>query len=361
MAQDGREVLLDEVGLAFFHDEHGALAFAEADDFALDDGIGHVHHIQRHAGLAVHVGQAQAFERTQQRVVAAALHDDADVVGVFGEELVELALLDEAHGGGPAVLHLLLFMHEARGRQHDAADVALRVLQRFLQRELGALVVAGDEVAVHMAGADAQLEHHGRVAGLREVEAGLHRIDDARQVGPRIEQPDLRLHGERMAALLHDRRALAVVFAHDDERATGDAARGQVGQRIGRHVGAHGRLEGDGAAQRVVDGGGQRGSGGGFAGAVLEADAVVGQDVLRVGQHIHQVRDRSALVARHIRHARLQQGLGDGQNAFAAEHFSTSKSQLLDFFDERTLSHGCPSSFSWEDAAPGSHHGSYNV
>ncbi len=225
-------------------------------------------------------------------------------------------------------------MHKARGRQHDAADVALRVLQRLLQGELGALVVACNEVPVHMAGADAQLQHHGRVAGFGKIEARFHRIDDARQVGPRIEQPDLRLHRERVAALLHDGRAFAVVFAHDDERAAGDAARGQVGQRVRRDIGAHGGLEGDGAAQRIVDRSSQRGCGSGFACAVLEADALLGKDVLRIGQHVHQVRDGRALVAGHIGNPRFEQGLGDGQNAFTAEHLATGKSQLLDFFDE---------------------------
>lgn len=162
------------------------------------------------------------------------------------------------------------------------------------------------------------------------------------RLGRGIEQPHLRLHREGVAALLHDRRALAVVFAHDDERAAQHAARGQVGQRVRRDVGADRGLEGDRAAQRIVDRRRQRGRRGRFAGAVLEADAVLAQDVLRVGQHVHQVRDRRALVAGHVGDARFQQRLGHGQDALAAENLARAQAQLLHFFDKRPLGHGVP-------------------
>ena len=53
------------------------------------------------------------------------------------------------------------------------------------------------------------------------------------------------------------------------------------------------------------------------------------QDVVGVGQHVHQVRYRRALVARHIRHTRLQQGLGDGQNALAVELVAITQAKFL--------------------------------
>ena len=93
------------------------------------------------------------------------------------------------------------------------------------------------------------------------------RLDDRRQVRPRIEQPDLRLHREGVDALLHDRGAFAVVLADDDQRAAGDAAGGEVGQRIGGDVGADRGLEGDRAAQRIVHRGRERRRGGRLAGA----------------------------------------------------------------------------------------------
>ena len=210
----------------------------------------------------------------------------------------------------------------------------LRRGQRLVDGEGRAPVVLGDEAAVHVAGADAQLQHHRRVRGLGQLEAVFHRTHDARQVRPRVQQPHLRLHREGVAALLHDAGAVAIVLADDDQRAAGHAARGQVGQRIRRDVGAHRGLEGDRAAQRVVDAGRQRGRGGGLAGAGLEAHAHLGQDVLRVGQHVHQVRDRRALVAGHVGHARLQQRLGDGQDAFAGEFLARAQTQLLHFLGE---------------------------
>ena len=69
-------------------------------------------------------------------------------------------------------------------------------------------------------------------------------------------------------------------------------------------------------------------------------DAELVEDVLGVGQHIHQVRDRRALVAADIGDARLQQRLGDRQNAFAAENLPFAEPQILDFAGKGTFSHG---------------------
>ena len=250
------------------------------------------------------------------------------------EELVEAALLDKAQRRRPALVDLLLLVQVGGGRQHDAGGVAARRRQRVVGGERGGAVGAGHEMAVHMAGADAQQQHHRRAARLRELEAGLHRSHHRWQIRARIEQPDLRLHGEGVAALLHDRRALAVIFADDHQRPASDAARREIGERIGRDVDADRPLERDGAAQRVVDRGREGGRRRRFAGRILEADAVLGEDVLRVGQHVHQVRDRRALIAGHVRHARLEQRLGDGKDALAAKRLAGAQTQLLDLFDE---------------------------
>ena len=154
-------------------------------------------------------------------------------------------------------------------------------------------------------------------------------LHDRGQVRARVEQPDLRLHREGMAALLHDRGAFAVVLADDDQRAAGHAAGGQIGERVGGDVGADRRLEGRGAAQRIVDRGGERRGGRRLVGARLEADAELLQHVVGVGQHVDQVRDRRALVAGDVGHARLQQRLGDGEDAFAAEFLAGAEPELL--------------------------------
>ena len=122
LAQHAGDALLDEVGLAFLDQQHRALAGAEAHQFRIDQRVGDVHHVQRQLAAAVDIGQAQPLHRAQQRVVQAALHDDADVGGALGEELVEAALFDELLRRRPALLDLLVLVHEAGGRQHDAVQ-----------------------------------------------------------------------------------------------------------------------------------------------------------------------------------------------------------------------------------------------
>jgi len=51
--------------------------------------------------------------------------------------------------------------------------------------------------------------------------------------------------------------------------------------------------------------------------------------VFRVCEHIHQVRDRRSLVAPDVGDTRLQQRLGDRENAFAAKDLASAKLQIL--------------------------------
>jgi hypothetical protein len=51
--------------------------------------------------------------------------------------------------------------------------------------------------------------------------------------------------------------------------------------------------------------------------------------LLGVGKHVHQMRDRRALVAADIGDAGLQQRLGDCKNALAAKDFAGAKFQIL--------------------------------
>jgi hypothetical protein len=67
--------------------------------------------------------------------------------------------------------------------------------------------------------------------------------------------------------------------------------------------------------------------------------AELAKDVLRVGEHVHQMRDRRTLVARDIGDAAFQKRLGDRQNPFAAEFLAGADPQLLNLFGERPLSH----------------------
>ena len=101
-------------------------------------------------------------------------------------------------------------------------------------------------------------------------------------------------------ALLHDGAAFAVILADHDQRAAGHAARGEVRQRIGSDIGAGGGFPRRRAAQRIVHRRRQRRGRGRLAGRSFEMHAEFVEDVLGVGQHVHQVRDRRALVAGHV-------------------------------------------------------------
>ena len=134
-AQDRVDRLLDEIGLSFLDHEDRVLALRELDDLPLHQRIGHIEHAQRHARAPERVGKADQLEPAQHRVVEAALHHDADVGKVAGEEFVELLVGNELHRRRPALLDLLLLVQVGRRRQRDAADVAARLLHRVLQGE----------------------------------------------------------------------------------------------------------------------------------------------------------------------------------------------------------------------------------
>ncbi len=68
-------------------------------------------------------------------------------------------------------------------------------------------------------------------------------------------------------------------------------------------------------------------------------DAELVEHVLGVGEHIHEMRDRRPLVAADIRHARLQQRLGDGENSLAAEFVTVAQLEILHFACKRPFRH----------------------
>ena len=73
-----------------------------------------------------------------------------------------------------------------------------------------------------------------------------------------------------------------------------------------------------GAAQRIVDGGCERRGGGRLVGARLESDAELAQHVVGIGEHVDEVGNRRPLVAGDVGDARLQERLGDRQDALTA-------------------------------------------
>jgi len=55
---------------------------------------------------------------------------------------------------------------------------------------------------------------------------------------------------------------------------------------------------------------------------------------LALDHHVEQVRHRRALVAAHIRHARLQQALGDREDALAVKGVARAEAQHFHFLAE---------------------------
>ena len=66
-------------------------------------------------------------------------------------------------------------------------------------------------------------------------------------------------------------------------------------------------------------------------------DAEFAQQVLGLQQHIEQVADRRALIAAHIGHARLQQSLGDGEDALAAKLLAVAQPEAGDLLAKGNL------------------------
>ena len=60
-------------------------------------------------------------------------------------------------------------------------------------------------------------------------------------------------------------------------------------------------------------------------------DAQIIEYLAGIGENIHQMRDRRALIAPDVRHARLQQSLGHGEDGLAFEYFAGPEPQRLNF------------------------------
>ncbi len=101
------------------------------------------------------------------------------------------------------------------------------------------------------------------------------------------------------------------------------------------------RLERHRAADRIHHGSRQHRGSSGFGRRGFEMNAQFLQYVLGVGQHIHQMRDRSALIAAHIGDTRLQQRLGDRQDSLAAELLTGSELEVFDLARKRPFGHEC--------------------
>ena len=163
-AQQSGQLLLDVLGLPFFHHQHGA--FADAKVFQLDwhQRVGDVEHQQRNIRLAKRIGHAELLQRANQRVVQATLHHDAHIAVLAVKVFIEPMLGDVAPRRRNALVALELFMAKGHGRVREAPVVKRgRFVHQRMLGDGGRQVVFGHEAAAHMAGADAQLQHGGHV------------------------------------------------------------------------------------------------------------------------------------------------------------------------------------------------------
>ena len=189
--QDAVDALLDIVRLPLLDEQHRLLAPAEINDFRLDEGIDHVHHVHGQAGFAERIGTPHMFHGPVQGVVQPSRHDDAHVAEPALEHIVERLLPNEINGGGPAPLHLLGLLRIVERRQHDALHITGRRVQGIGGGEGGTHVILRVQYPGDMAGAYPKLQHDRGVRCLGKLETVFHGRGDAVQVGARVEQPHL--------------------------------------------------------------------------------------------------------------------------------------------------------------------------
>ncbi len=134
--QRGGDLLLDEFRLTFLDDQHGALAAAEIADLLGHQRVGDVEHQQRNLGGAKGIRQFELLQRPHQRIVQAALHDDADVFMAAGKGFVEAVFEDLAPRRRQALLEHELLVVEGRRRMRQARVVeARRIFHQRLARD----------------------------------------------------------------------------------------------------------------------------------------------------------------------------------------------------------------------------------
>ena len=195
-----------------------------------------------------------------------------------------------------------------------------------------------DEIPRHVNRADAKRHHHRQAAGLRQFKGLLGQLDQPRQVIARVHQRHGRLQRGGMGAFLNDARARAVILAEQNKTSARHAGRGQIGKRIGGHVGADDRFPRDRAPQGIVDGRAEQSRRAGLAGRRLELHAERLQHrVAGISQHIHEMRDGRAGIAAHVRHARLQERFGQGEDDLAVKRLARAKRELVDIVGKGAL------------------------
>lgn len=197
LVQDGADLLLHQVRLAFLDQQHLALVLDEIDDLLVAQRVDDVQlqHADGRIRDPVLVGQAQIGQHAHHGVEHRAVGDDADWRVRGAENLIQAVLDDVLARLGQAVAVALQFLTLGVGRQR----VARRILDAFLQLVddvvLADAVVAYRHlrVGVRQLRAQQQGHHAGRYLG--QLEALARHAQQQLLVGARIDHDDAGLHG----------------------------------------------------------------------------------------------------------------------------------------------------------------------
>ena len=286
--EHGLDALFDVFRLSLLQDQHLLLAHAKIHQLIGHQGIGDVQTINGDVGIAVNIGEALALQGTNDSVVGAAAGDDAQALVLARKQFIELLLLDELHRRRQPTGNFFLLMLIDKGRQNDLFGLT-RGCHRGTVAVAGWHIVPGNKLSGHVAAADAHHVEDRGIGRLGQLKTFLHHVDNRRQVGARVQQPHLGLHGEGIGALLHDAGAFTVVLAHNHHRAPGHTGRGKIGERVRGHIGTHRGFPGNCATQRVIDGSREHGRRRGLGTAGFKVHPQFAEDVLGIAEHIHQM------------------------------------------------------------------------
>ena len=149
------DVLLDVLGLAFFHHQHRAFVLAKIRDLFRHQRVGDVQHQHGYVGFTEGIRQAQQLQAAQQAVVQTALHDQAQIrVLIARHQLVQTVLDDVFTRRRNAFFELALFLFESDRRVRQAHVIELSGFGHQVARGHHRCAVGfGDKAAAHMAGA----------------------------------------------------------------------------------------------------------------------------------------------------------------------------------------------------------------
>ena len=197
----------------------------------------------------------------------------------------------------------------------------------------------GLERPEHVASPDAKLHHHRRARRLRQFKAFLDEVNDVGEIRPRVEQPYRRFHRESVGAFLYDAGTLAIILADNDQRTALHTRRCEIRQGVSGDIRPDNGFPSDRPTHRIVDRCSQHGGSSSLVHARLDVNTKTAHLILGFHEHIEKMANRCSLIAAHIRHTRLQQGLGDCDNALTLKHVAIRQFQALDFAFERDFCH----------------------